>query len=189
MRAWAARHLWLLIVLLVAVDTVAIFAAATYKLFVDPHIDPVQRSDAVVVIAGGPLRLQKGIELAQEGIAPLLIVSNPHGRWAYKEEAPHLCDGHGARRPFKVICFDPKPESTQGEARAVKRIAAARQLRSVIVVPSYFHVSRARLEMRRCYHGHLAVIGTPLNNPWKEPFYVAMEWPKLVYAETLNRGC
>jgi hypothetical protein len=33
------------------------------------------------------------------------------------------------------------------------------------------------------------VIGTPLNNPWKEPFYVAMEWPKLVYAETLNRGC
>src|ERR1035437_9417279 len=189
MRAWAKRHYRLLIVLLVALDTIAIFSAATYTLFVDPHIDPVRRSDAVVVIAGGPLRLKKGIELADSGIAPLLIVSNPRGGWAYKEEARHLCDGHGARRAFELICFDPRPESTQGEARAVQRIAAARHLRSVIVVTSYFQVSRTRLIMRRCYHGHLAVIGTPLNNPWKEPFFIAMEWPKLIYAETLNRGC
>jgi len=189
MRAWSKRHYRLLIVLLVLVDTIAIFSAATYKLFVDPQIDPVRRSDAVVVIAGGPLRLKKGIELAQEGVAPLLIVSVPRGAWAYKEEAPHLCDGHGARRPFELICFHPNPESTQGEARAVKRIAATRHLRSVIVVTSYFHVSRARLEMRRCFHGRLAVIGTPLNNPAKEPFWIALEWPKLIYAETLNRGC
>jgi len=179
----------LLIVLLVLIDTIAIFSVATYKLFVDPHIDPVRHSDAVVVIAGGPLRLKKGIELVQRGIAPLLIVSHPHGIWAYKEEAPHLCDNRGKRRSFKVICFHPSPESTQGEARAVRRIAAARHLRSVIVVTSGFHVSRARIEMRRCYHGRLAVIGTPLNAPWKEPFYVALEWPKLIYAETLNRGC
>ena len=189
MRAWAERHKLLLIVLLLLISAIAVFSVATYRLFIDPQIDPVQHSDAVVVIAGGPLRLKKGIELVKQGIAPLLIVSNPHGGWAYKEEAPHLCDGHGTRYLFQVICFQPKPESTQGEARAVKRIAAARQLRSVIVVTSNFHVSRARLEMRRCYHGRLAVIGTPLNNPWKEPLYVALEWPKLTYAETLNRGC
>jgi uncharacterized SAM-binding protein YcdF (DUF218 family) len=189
MRTWAGRHTPLLIVLLILIDTIAIFSVATYQLFIHPHIDPVRRSDAVVVIAGGPLRLKKGIELVQNGIAPLLIVSNPPGGWAYKEEAPHLCDGHGKRRPFEVICFHPNPESTQGEARAVKRIAATRRLRSVIVVTSYFHVSRARIEMRRCFHGRLAVIGTPLNNPAKEPFWIALEWPKLIYAETLNRGC
>jgi uncharacterized SAM-binding protein YcdF (DUF218 family) len=189
MRAWAIRHRLLLVVALVVLDTLAIFSATTYELFIDPHIDPVRRSDAVVVIAGGPLRLKKGIELVERGIAPLLIVSNPHGTWAYKEEAPHLCDQRGRKRSYEVVCFDPSPESTQGEARFVQQIAAARHLRSIVLVTSYFHVTRARIEMRRCYHGRLAVIGTPLNNPWKEPFYIALEWPKLAYAETLNRGC
>jgi hypothetical protein len=32
------------------------------------------------------------------------------------------------------------------------------------------------------------VLGTLSKAPWKEPFYVAMEWVKLIYAET-NRGC
>jgi uncharacterized SAM-binding protein YcdF (DUF218 family) len=187
MRFWIRRHARLLIVLLVALDTVLVFAAATYKLFVRPHSDPVQRSDAVVVIAGRPFRLSKGIELVREGIAPVLIVSNPKGAWPYLWTAPDICNG--AKRPFEVICFRPKPESTQGEARAVQRIAAARHLRSLIVVTSTFHVSRARLIMRRCFHGRLSVIGTPLADPWKRPFYVAMEWPKLAYAETLNRGC
>jgi uncharacterized SAM-binding protein YcdF (DUF218 family) len=187
MRAWTRRHCKLLVVLFVIACAIAVFSVATYRLFIDPHIDPMRRSDAVVVIAGGPLRLKKGLELVREKFAPLLIVSVPHGAWPYQWEAPDLCNG--AKRSFAVVCFDPRPESTQGEARAVQRIAAARHLRSVIVVTSYFHVSRTRLIMRRCYHGHLAVIGTPLNNPWQEPFFIAMEWPKLIYAETLNRGC
>jgi uncharacterized SAM-binding protein YcdF (DUF218 family) len=177
------------IVLLIALDTLAIFTGATYKLFIHPHYDPVARSDAVVVIAGGPWRLKKGLELVRSGVAPLLLVSNPRGAWAYKEEEPHLCDQSSAHRDFRVICFDPDPESTQGEARAVRRIAAERHLHSVVVVTSYFHVTRARIEMRRCYKGQLAVIGTPIYNRLKESFWIGMEWPKLIYAETLNRGC
>ena len=57
MRAWTKRHRKLLVVLFVIACAIAVFSVATYRLFVDPHIDPVQRSDAVVVIAGGPLRL------------------------------------------------------------------------------------------------------------------------------------
>ena len=186
MRAWTKRHRKLLVVLFVIACAIAVFSVATYQLFVDPHIDPVQRSDAVVVIAGGPLRLEKGVELVRENIAPLLLISVPHGSWPYQWEAPGICNG--AKRPFQVICFRPKPESTQGEARALKRIAAKRHLRSVIVVTSTFHVSRARLIMRRCFHGRLAVIGTPVSRA-AEPFLIGMEWIKLTYAETLNRGC
>ena len=186
MRAWSKRHRRLLTVLLVLAALIAVVSVATDRLFVNPRYDAVRQSAAVVVIAGGPLRLQKGIDLVEKNVAPILIVSVPRGVWAYKTESPNICD---EKRSFEVICFQPDPESTQGEARAVQRIAAARHLRSVIVVTSYFHVSRARLIMRRCYHGRLAVIGTPLNNPWKEPLYVALEWPKLTYAETLNRGC
>ena len=186
MRAWIRRHRKLLAALLVVVGLVAGFSLATYRLFIDPHIDPVRRSDAVVVIAGGPLRLKKGLELVREKFAPLLLVSVPHGAWPYQWEAPDLCNG--AKRPFQVICFQPKPESTQGEARALKRIVAKRHLRSVIVVTSTFHVSRARLIMRRCFHGRLAVIGTPVSRA-AEPFLIGMEWIKLTYAETLNRDC
>ena len=186
MRARPGRYKLLLIVLLVLISAIAVFSVATYRLFVDPHIDPVRRSDAVVVIAGGPLRLKKGLELVREKFAPLLLVSVPHGAWPYQWEAPDLCNG--AKRPFQVICFQPKPESTQGEARALKRIAAKRHLRSVIVVTSTFHVSRARLIMRRCFHGRLAVIGTPVSRA-AEPFLIGMEWIKLTYAETLNRDC
>ncbi len=188
MRAWSKRHRQLLSVSLVLASLITVASIATDRLFVNPRYDTVRRSDAVVVIAGGPWRLRKGIELVERRTAPLLIVSNPNGKWAYKGEAPHLCDGHGRKRPYEVICFDPVPESTQGEARFVKRIAAERHLRSIIVVTSYFHVTRARIEMRRCYKGRLAVIGTPLQTV-KKWFWVALEWPKLAYAETLNRGC
>src|SRR5450756_1638735 len=181
------RQRRLRIVLVVLAVLAAIFSIATDRLFVDPHNDPVKPSNAVVVIAGGPLRLKKGLELVREGIAPLLLVSNPHGAWAYQWEAPDICNGK--KRPFQVICFHPHPESTQGEARAVARIASERHLRSVIVVTSDFHVTRARLEMRRCFHGKLAVIGTPLNNATKLPQLIAMEWLKLANAEIFDRGC
>jgi hypothetical protein len=189
MRAWVDSHIGRLMILVIALDTLFIFAAVTDRLFLHPQYDRLRKSDAVVVVAGGPLRLHKGIELVEHGMAPLLIVSNPSGGWAYKEEAPDLCDSHPPKRPYRVVCFDPKPESTQGEARFVKEIAAARHLRSLIVVTSYFHVTRARIEMRRCFKGRLAVIGTPIHNQPKEWFWVAMEWPKLAYAETLDRGC
>jgi hypothetical protein len=187
MRFWIRRHLRLLIVLLVVFDTVAIFLGATYKLFVAPHEDPVRKSDAVVVIAGGPLRMQRALQLVDQGAAPLLLISDPGGRWPYGSFSIHTCKLK--RAYFQVLCFHPNPESTQGEARAVKRIAAQRHLRSLIVVTSNFHVTRARLEMGRCFHGRLAVIGTPWPNPWKRWRYTALEWPKLAYAETLNRGC
>lgn len=188
MRARAARHRLLSVMLLVTTAATAVFAWATHELFVAPEYDRVAKSDAVVVVAGGPRRLRKGIELVERGVAPLLIVSNPRGRWAYMGEEPHLCDASGPERSFGVICFEPRPESTQGEARAVREIAARRNLRSIVVITSFFHVTRTRIEMRRCFEGRVAVIGTPLSTQ-KKWLWTAMEWPKLAYAETLNRGC
>ena len=187
MRAWLGRHVLLVVVLLAALDSAGIFAAATYKLFVAPHEDAVRKSDAVVVIAGWPLRMKRALELVDQGIAPLLLVSDPHGRWPYGSFSIHTCRQKST--DYQVVCFHPDPESTQGEARAVKRIAAQRHLHSIIVVTSYFHVTRARLEMRRCFKGRLAVIGTPWLNAWKRWRYVALEWPKLINAELFDRGC
>lgn len=184
MRTWARRHVRLLIAVGIVIGA---FVVATFPLFIYPKVDPVRPSDAVVVIAGGPLRMQRALELVDQGTAPLLLISDPRGRWPYGSFSRHVCKPK--KRKYQVICFDPKPESTQGEARVVAKIAAQRHLRSIIVVTSTFHVTRARLEINRCYHGRLAVIGTPWPNLAKRLLYTALEWPKLIYAETLNRGC
>ena len=61
-----------------------------------------------------------------------------------------LCDGE---TPFEVVCFS--ATSTRGEARIVSRIAHERNLRSLDVVTSQFHVFRARRIFERCYDGEL----------------------------------
>lgn len=52
------------------------FVGATARLFVWPTANSPERSDAIVVLGGGPAaRLAKGISLARAGFAPVLIIS------------------------------------------------------------------------------------------------------------------
>ena len=97
-------------------------------------------------------------------------------------EANRLC------RSGRAICFAPDPYSTQGEARWIAQEAKERGWGSIVVVTSTYHVRRARMVVRRCYGGDLAVVGArpPLGN-WVVG--VAWEWPKSVYYLTLKRGC
>ena len=65
-----------------------------------------------------------------------------------------LCAAHryaGAR----VVCFTAVPFSTRGEAETVARLARARGWHSVVVVTSTFHITRAHMLFRRCFHGRL----------------------------------
>ena len=72
--------------------------------------------------------------------------------------ARRLC-AHGAGG-YRVLCFDPHPYSTHGEAEAIARLARAHGWTRIDVVTSRYHVFRAGLLVRRCYHGHVAMIGT-----------------------------
>jgi uncharacterized SAM-binding protein YcdF (DUF218 family) len=182
------RRIWQLLALLaVSVLVLIAYPVETDRLFRHPHVDQVAASDAVVVLAGGPSRLEKRLELVRRGLAPLLIVSNPSGDWAYMWVGQDVCNG--AERKFDVICFRPQPESTRGEARAVGRIARERHLSSLIVVTSTFHVTRARLLVGRCFAGRLSVIDTPYLLPDDVPRLTRLEWLKLAQAELLERGC
>jgi uncharacterized SAM-binding protein YcdF (DUF218 family) len=58
----------------------------------------------------------------------------------------------------------------------------------VVVSTSTFHITRARLLFRRCYHGHLWFIGS--STPWwREPLDWASETAKLAVQLTAARGC
>ena len=54
-----------------------------------------------------------------------------------------------------MICFSPVPDTTQGEAREVAKLARSYDWRQIIVVPGTPQTTRARIRFARCYHGTL----------------------------------
>jgi uncharacterized SAM-binding protein YcdF (DUF218 family) len=148
-------------------------------LFVVHHDDAPAKADAVVVLWGTEQRLPVGQKLVREGYAPLLVVSRSLQPTVREQRA---CRSGG------VLCFHAVPDSTVGEARAIARLAAARHWRMIDVVTSQFHVVRARMLIRRCYHRGLRMVGAP-EPAWRLPYDIAMETAKLVYQETVARDC
>ena len=168
-------RLWLV----VAAVLVAAFVALSVKLFAFPSENVPPRADAVVVLAGKwELRLPLGRRLVREGVAPVLVLSEES-----EEDWPReLC-----RRP-DVTCIQADPYSTYGEAAAFGDLARRRGWRSVVVVTSDYHLTRARLLLERCVDGPVygvAADESPLN--WVHG--AAWEWPKLLHALTVKRDC
>ena len=76
----------------------------------------------------------------------------------------------------------------RGEARAVARMAAARGWRSVLVVTSTYHVTRARLLFDRCVAAHVWVTGSTYRRSLI-PLEIFLEPAKLAYALVVARSC
>jgi uncharacterized SAM-binding protein YcdF (DUF218 family) len=164
---------------------VAAFLAATAWLFVWPSQDRPRRPDAVVVLSGSRARLPKGLRVRAATNAPVLVISGGYDRrWT---QAREYCRGR-VHVAFHVLCFTPRPNSTRGEAEQVARLARKRRWTNVAVVTSTYHVFRARLLFRRCYHGRVAVVGVR-PGVWRSIQGTAGEWPKLVYQVVFSRGC
>ncbi|MCW2976360.1 MAG: hypothetical protein JWM06_1641 [Actinomycetia bacterium] len=120
-------------------------------------------------------------------VAPLLVISSPaqDPKW---RTAQRMCRARPHAYPFRVLCFEAKPYSTQGEARGIARLARTYHWKQVAVVTSTYHDTRAGMVVRRCYHGGLAMVGTS-STWWKLPEEWASETGKLLVQLTLRRGC
>jgi hypothetical protein len=175
-----ARRVGLAVVVVLLVVPLVVVAgiAATARLFVWPHTDRIEHADAVVVLAGGDgERLDRGLDLVHQGVAPTLVLSfGP----------PGLCDGGEA---FDVVCFTPSPETTRGEARAIGDLARAHGWSRLLLVTSTPHVTRARMLVDRCYDGRLEVTGaTPRIGLAGWIGEIAHEWGGLADA-LVERDC
>jgi uncharacterized SAM-binding protein YcdF (DUF218 family) len=169
--------------LLVVLVVVAAWLAVAVRFVLVPEQDSAWHADAVVVLAGDHLRLGKALELMTRRVAPTLVISD--GLAPGWHRANRLCRGRAA---FRVVCFRASPYSTRGEAEAVARMAAARGWRSVVVVTSTYHVTRARLLFRRCVDGRVSVTGSTYQRSLI-PLEVVLEPVKLLYALVVARGC
>jgi uncharacterized SAM-binding protein YcdF (DUF218 family) len=118
-----------------------------YLLFTNSKVDELEHADAIVVLGGEhDGREEYGIQLAAEGWAPTVVLSNPYLRGDQVME--RACQ---PREDVEVICVRPPLLTTRGEAMAVRTMAEERSWEKIIVVSWRYHLPRARLIFRRCY--------------------------------------
>lgn len=167
---------------IVLASAVAVGAAGVAVL--RPRLDQATSANAVVVLSGDHgERLVAGLELMERDVAPtLVLVGAPDFA-----EADALCRD---MQDYEVVCLRPEPDpNTRGQARAVTALANTRAWRSLAIVTSTQHVTRARLLFDRCFQGELAMIGADLPPEANRRRAIAHEWLGLVHAATFARGC
>jgi uncharacterized SAM-binding protein YcdF (DUF218 family) len=165
---------------LVIAAFVVVFAAFTVRLFVVPAQGMPAEVSAIVMLAGPGNRLPVALELAREHRASMLVISR--GSDGYGGPCP-------ARPPgVRLLCFDPDPADTRGEAEYIGRLAKLYHWQSVVVVTTRAQDTRSRLLVQRCFAGSVFVItGSLPLGAW--PYQIAYEWGALMKALVINRSC
>jgi hypothetical protein len=172
-RRWRRRLIALAVV-------VVLFLGATARLFVWPDRGMPSRVDALVSLDTPGGTLSSALRLAGQHRASSLVISlgTPQS-------------GYGCPRPVsgvRLICFNPDPGTTQGEAEYVGRLARKYHWRSVAIVTITPQGTRARLRVERCFGGPVYVVGTPIGLvSW--PYQIGYEWGALFKALFLQRSC
>ncbi|MEX3509032.1 YdcF family protein [Kocuria carniphila] len=157
-RRWPARSAAALVL------AVAVWLAVCWAVLEHPRTDEPAMSDALLVL-GPPdtQRMATAQGLMERGIAPVLVIATPD---AQPYDPPALVqyyedkDFCTPRTDYEVICFQPNPSTTQGEAMRLRDLAAERGWDTVTAVTFKQHVPRARMILERCYHGELRMSAT-----------------------------
>jgi uncharacterized SAM-binding protein YcdF (DUF218 family) len=175
------KQLWLAIFVLL----VAALVAATARWIVWPKTDAApEHADAVVVLGGGGSeRLDEGLKLVDEGVAQVLVISD--GNRPGWQQANELCTKGDPG--FAVVCFEPEPHRTQGEAAGVAELARERRWKNIVVVTSDYHAVRAGWLFDRCFDYDVPVVGA--GNGLPRPTTVLHEWGAYVHGALLERHC
>jgi hypothetical protein len=135
----------------IALAGLVVWIVAGLPFFVFPAVDPVPTHADVVLVLGPPL--QQRVDVAERLLAEhrvdvaLISVPGPTAAW----NVGALC----ARSD--VICFDPNPRTTRGEARELRTMAAKHGWTSAVVTTMPAHIARARSIVRGCFSGGLAM--------------------------------
>lgn len=177
-RRWLPR-LWQRVLAAVAA-LFLLFAMATARILVWPAQGMPAHVDAIVMMAGPGDRMPVALQLARERRAGVLLVSQ--GQHGYGGPCPAAVPG------VTIICFNPIPGNTRGEAEFASRLARQHGWHSVVLVTTAQQNTRARLLMRRCFGGSIYVATAQL--PWTQlPYQIAYGWGALFKAVVLQRSC
>lgn len=178
---WRRFRRWVLVVC----ATLVVAGIAGVPVYVRPQIDPLRHADAIFIVGGpGWNRYSVGFELAMQGWAPAVALSNPIG-----PKDPWLTKFCADSHPIALHCFIPDPPTTKGEARELRRLATEFNWKSVIVVTFTPHISRARYILEQCFDGNLIMVASPKDlSPADWAFEYAYQTAGYIRA-ALQPGC
>lgn len=110
--------------------------------------DDLRKADAVFVLGGEhDGREDYGFQLVRDGVAPVLVLSNP-----YRSSDPVMKKACNRRPPgVEVLCVPPKPSTTLGEAKLIRQLARERGWATVVVASWQYHLPRARFIFEHCF--------------------------------------
>lgn len=167
-------------VLAVVAAVAMVFAVLTARVLIWPAQGMPAHVDAIVMMAGPGDRMAVALRLAREHRAPVLVVSQ--GQHGYGGPCPQPVPG------TRLICFDPVPGNTRGEAEFAGQLAKRYGWHSMVLVTTAEQDTRARLLERRCYGGDVYVVTAP--QPLSSlPYQIAYGWGALIKALVLVRAC
>jgi uncharacterized SAM-binding protein YcdF (DUF218 family) len=175
------RRRGLRVALSVIACLIVVFGAVTARLFIWPTQGAPAHASAIVMFEGLDDRLSVAVRLAEQHRAPVLVVSQ--GREGYGGPCPSPVRG------VRLICFDPNPPNTRGEAEFFGRLARQYHWQSVILVTGLEQDTRARMLMSRCFGGPVYVVTTPIGSLAGLPLSVAYEWGAFIKALAQTRSC
>jgi uncharacterized SAM-binding protein YcdF (DUF218 family) len=173
------RRRWLTFVL---GPLVALFIVVTALVFVRPPQGMPARVDAIFLLGGPGHRYPFALSLAEAHRAPVLVISTPMP----------TATGSGSCAPripgVRVICFNPDPRSTQGEAEFAGRLERRYHWKTIALVSIAPQDVRARLRFARCLNARIYVVNAPFGLvDW--PYQIAYAWGAMFKALVLQRGC
>lgn len=148
-------------------------AAAQLAIWTPATTEP-DKADAIVVLAYGNDRVERGRELAAQGVSDILVLSMPavldewiaEGR-ALPEGSDHWLEACGTHyENYLALCFSPEPETTEGEAVALAALAAEHGWDSIALVTETSHLGRATMIFERCFAGEIYSVASVPAYPW-----------------------
>jgi hypothetical protein len=166
------------VLLAVVAVVVAAYAAVSVAFFVRPTLGSVAHPQAVVILQGYGTRDSRGLALARADHIGTVAVS-----WPPYTKCPASSPG------LRVLCFRPRPVSTQGEAAAVGRLALAHGWDRLLVVAGTTQVVRAGVRLGRCTSARLEFSPVDPNGIGSWLYEIAYDQAALVKALVWQRSC
>lgn len=147
--------------------------------------DNLVKSDLIVVLgtkvspegipsAGLAVRLNKAIEIYQQGYAPKILVSGGTGKEGYDESLAMANFLIARGIPQEAVIQDGQGVNTRATAQNVYQYMQQQQLNSVIIVSQYYHIARTKLAFK---HEGIKQIahGSPPYMSWRDFYAVTRE--------------
>jgi uncharacterized SAM-binding protein YcdF (DUF218 family) len=141
-----------LVITLAAVAALIILAILATGWFIAPQ-DKLEKADAIIVVSGGDTtaRTETGVKLWKEGWAPKLVFAGAAADGGTSNAAVMRSLAVSRGVPADATFIEERSGTTQENAKFLKPVLEAQDVRTAILVSSPYHTRRVKVTFERVY--------------------------------------